>query len=362
MKAEAGVTRIGLIGCGNISGIYLENCALMDGIEVTACSDLDRSAAQAAAERFGIEALSPDELLARPEIEIVLNLTTPQAHAEISGRALQAGKHLYSEKPLALSRREGRALLDRAARSGLLVGCAPDTFLGAGIETCRKAIDRGAVGRPVAGTAFMMCRGHESWHPDPGFYYRKGGGPLFDMGPYYLTALLTLLGPARRVSAAAAISFPERVATSEACRGAVLPVEVPTHLAGTIEFENGALVTMVMSFDVWRHGNHPIEIHGEEGSLQVPDPNTFGGPVRIARPGSESWEDLPLQEGETGNACGLGLVDLARAVRTGAPPRCSGDLAYHVLDLISAFEESAASGRHVEIMSRCERPQPLSRR
>jgi len=360
MKKPSDPTRTGLIGCGNISEIYLENAGRLDGIEIVACADIDPGAAVARAGQFDIEALSPEQLLARPDIELVLNLTTPQAHAEVSSRALRAGKHVYSEKPLALSLEEGRSLLDLARAGGLLVGCAPDTFLGAGIATCRKAIDCGAIGRRVAGTAFMMCRGHESWHPDPGFYYKKGGGPLFDMGPYYITALVHLLGPLRRLSAMASTSFPERVVTSPERCGEVIPVEVATHLSGTLEFESGALVTMAMSFDVCHHTNHPIEIHGESGSLQVPDPNSFGGPVRIARKDSGAWEELPLERGETGNARGLGAADLALAARDDGSPRCCGELALHVLEVICAFEESSRKGCRIEISSRCERPRPLA--
>lgn len=350
---------IGVIGCGTISGAYFSAARQFPVLNVAACADLDRSAAERAAERWGVPALTVEELLGRRELAMVLNLTVPQAHAEVTLRALSAGKHVYLEKPLALSREEGKRVLDAAATKDLRVGCAPDTFLGAGLQTCRRLIDSGTLGRVVAGTAFMMGPGHEGWHPNPDFYYRKGGGPVFDMGPYYLTALVQLLGPVRRVSAMAAATSPTRTIGSEPRRGERIPVEVPTHVSGTIEFVSGALVTLIMSFDVQAHTNHPIELHGERGSMQVPDPNTFGGPVRVRLAESGVWEEQPLVNGYTENVRGIGAADLAHAVLAGRPQRCHSSLAFHVLDVMQALHEAAAEGRHREIASRCERPEPL---
>ena len=239
---------LGIIGCGTISGAYFKATKMFPVLEPRACADINPAAAEKAAQTWNIEAVSVDELLARGDIDIVLNLTVPQAHAEVTLAALAAGKHVHLEKPLALGTEEGRRVLEAADAANLRVSCAPDTFLGAGQQTCRKLIDDGTLGRVVAGTAFMMNPGHERWHPNPGFYYLKGGGPVFDMGPYYLTALVNLLGPVRRVSAAAAMSFDTRTATSEARRGETFPVEVPTHVSGSLDFHSGAVVTLVMSF------------------------------------------------------------------------------------------------------------------
>ena len=350
--------KVGVIGSGTISGAYFKAARLFPVLTIVACADLNREAAERAAETWGVEALSVDELLTRPDIEIVLNLTIPQAHAEVTLQALAAGKHVHLEKPLALDRTEGKRVVAAAEAAGLRVSCAPDTFLGAGIQTCLQFLNSGELGRVVAGTAFMMIPGHERWHPSPDFYYQQGGGPLFDMGPYYLTALTQLLGPVRRVSASSATSS-ERTITSEPRRGERIPVEVPTHVSGTLEFANGALITLVMSFDVQHHTNHPIELHGEHGSLQVPDPNTFGGPVRVRLSDADVWEEVPLVNGYTGNVRGIGAADLAAALVTDRPHRCHSELALHVLDVMQSLHEAAEQGKHIALGSRCERPAPL---
>jgi predicted dehydrogenase len=266
---------------------------------------------------------------------------------------------VYCEKPLAVEKKDGKEVVALAKEKGLLIGCAPDTFLGAGHQTCRKLIDDGVIGKPIAGTAFMMLHGHESWHPNPGFYYLKGGGPMLDMGPYYLTALINMLGPVRRVCASTSMTFVERVASSKNRFGERLPVETPTHIAGTIDFQNGAVITMVTSFDVWYHSNHFIEIHGTEGSLQVPDPNCFDGPVKICRAGKELWEDVPLTHIYTDNMRSIGVADMARAIQQKIINRGNGDLAYHVLEIMHAFLESSESGKHITINSSCDRPDAL---
>ena len=351
--------KVGLIGCGNISSAYLRAAKTFQIMDISSCADINSVAAKKRSSEFGIQACSVDDMLNDNEIDIILNLTTPQAHAEINGRALEAGKHVHCEKPFAVVREDGSRILNLARQKGLLVGCAPDTFLGGGHQTVRKLIDDGVIGRPLAGTAFMMCHGHESWHPNPGFYYLRGGGPMFDMGPYYLTALVNLLGPVRRVAAFAEISFKERIATTKERNGERLPVEVPTHVAGTLEFHIGAIITMVTSFDVWKHSNHCIEIHGEKGSIQVPDPNGFDGPVRLFETGYEDWRDVPLTHGYTSNMRSIGVADMAQAIKTGRMNRCNGELAYHILDVMHAFHDSAANGKHVEIQSKCKQPDPL---
>jgi predicted dehydrogenase len=299
------------------------------------------------------------ELLADPAIEIVINLTIPATHAEVSLAAIAAGKHVQSEKPLAISRADGQQILAAAAAKGVRLGCAPDTFLGGGLQTCRKLIDDGEIGQPVGATAFMMSGGPESWHPNPIFFYQQGAGPMFDMGPYYLTALIHLLGPVVRVSGASRISFAERVATSQARQGERIPVEVPTYVAGLLNFASGPIASLITTFDVPGGSNLPnIEIYGSEGSLRAPDPNIFGGPVLLRRAGSKEWQEMPLSH-DSEVMRGIGVADMATAIRAGQPHRTSGELAYHVLDLMHAFEDSSQSGRHIEIESSCQRPAAL---
>lgn len=353
--------KVGVIGCGNISDIYLKNCTqTFDILEVAACADLIIERAQAKAEQYNIpKACTVEELLADPEIEIVLNLTTPGAHAEVCLAALNAGKHVYVEKPLAVAREDGQKILQTAKEKGLLVGAAPDTFLGGGIQTCRKIIDDGWIGQPVAATAFMMGRGPESWHPDPEFYYKAGGGPMFDMGPYYLTALIYLMGPIKRVTGSAQITFPERVIASQPKYGTKIEVEVPTHVAGILDFETGAVGTIITSFDVWASQLPRIEIYGSLGTLSVPDPNTFGGPVFIKKAGESEWKEMPLSHGYTENSRGIGVADMAYALRTGRSHRANGELAYHVLDIMHAFHDASEQGKHIMVESTCQRPAAL---
>ncbi len=352
--------RVGMIGCGNISPAYLTAARKFPSFRITACADVLPERARERAEEYGVpRACSVEELLDDPELDVVLNLTIPAAHAEIALRALRAGKHEYSEKPFALDRRDGREVLELARERGLRVGCAPDTFLGGGIQTCLELINEGAIGEPVAATAFMMSHGHESWHPSPEFYYQPGGGPMFDMGPYYLTALVSLIGPVRRVAGMTRITFPERTITSQPKLGQTIRVEVPTHVAGLLEFRSGAIGTIITTFDVWAAQLPRIEVYGSEGTLSVPDPNTFGGPVHIRTGTDREWREVPLTHGHTEQSRGIGLADMALAIQTGRPHRASGELAYHVLDLMQAFHESSEEGRFVEIESTCERPAPL---
>lgn len=352
--------KCGIVGCGNVSDIYFQAGRTFEAIEIVACADLIRERAKAKAREHNIgKVLPPERLLDDPDVQIVINLTVPRAHGEIALAALGAGKHVYNEKPIAVERDEARRLLVVGREKGLRVGCAPDTFLGAGLQTCRKILDDGWIGAPVCATAFMMHHGHEHWHPDPAFFYQRGGGPLFDMGPYYLTAMCALMGPVRRVSGATSTAFPERVVTSAPRKGERIAVMTPTHVAGTLEFQCGVVASMIMSFDVWGHHLPCLEIHGTDGSMMLPDPNTFGGPVWVKRGRDGDWREMPLTHGYAKNSRGLGAADMACALRSGRAHRANGELAYHVLDAMHAFGESASIGRHVELESRCERPVPL---
>ena len=354
--------KIGVIGCGNISSAYFRGIRKFPLMELVACADLDIERARSRAAEFQIpRALAVAELLADESIDIVVNLTIPDAHAEICLAALTAGKHVYVEKPLAVTREAGKQILELARRRGLRVAAAPDTFLGGGLQTCRKLIDDGWIGTPIAATGFMMGAGPESWHPDPNFFYQLGGGPMFDMGPYYLTALLFLLGPVRRVTASARITFPERTITSQPRKGDKITVNTPTHVAGVLDFATGAIGTLITSFDIMA-GTSPlpnIEIYGTDGSLRVPDPNRFDGPVFIKPRGAKEWSEVPLTHGYTEEGRGLGVADLAYAIRTGRRHRASGEVAYHVLEIMHGFHDSAREGKHYLLESACESPAPL---
>jgi predicted dehydrogenase len=351
---------VGVIGCGNISGAYMRMLKTLPVVQVAACADLRPEAAQALAEAYGVpRVLTVAELLAAPDIEIVLNLTTPQGHGEVALAALAAGKSVYNEKPLALTRAEGQQMLALAAEKGLRIGGAPDTFLGGGLQTCRELIDAGAIGTPVAATAFMMSRGHEHWHPNPSFYYQQGGGPMFDMGPYYLTALVSLLGPVQRVTGATRITRTERTITSQPRYGEVMHVEVPTHVTGLLDFAAGPIGTIITTFDVQASVLPWLEIYGTTGTLAAPDPNTFGGPVRLRLTGESEWTEIPVTRPYTENSRGLGLADMAEGIRTGRDHRANGDLAYHVLDIMHAIHDASTAGQHVRLESTCVRPNAM---
>lgn len=351
---------VGIIGCGKISDTYIRAIRSFPLLELRAVADIVPQRAETKALEHGVlRGVSVEELLADPAIEMVVNLTVPTAHASVGRAALAAGKHVYSEKPLATDREEGRALLDAARKAGLRVGCAPDTFLGGGLQTCRKLVDEGAIGDVIGISAFFAKRGLEAWHPNPAFFFKPGGGPLFDMGPYYLTALVSLVGPVRALSAIASVPFAERVVPEGMpLAGERIAVETPTHLASLLEFESGASGPMITSFDVWYSELPRIELYGSEGSLVVPDPNTFGGPVRLHRPG-EGTSDVLLPFGYTDDYRGIGAADMAYALRSGRPHRASGELAFHVLDVMETVFESAEAGRRLEVESRAERPRPL---
>jgi predicted dehydrogenase len=350
--------KIGIIGCGNISGIYLKNAARLEAIELAGCADLVEERARQAAEEHGCAAMSVDELLADDSIELVLNLTVPKAHHDVALRAVRAGKHVYNEKPLTIEVEDARNLLAEAESQGVRVGCAPDTFLGAGLQTCREIIDSGRIGKPVSATAFMMCHGHEHWHPDPEFYYEVGGGPMLDMGPYYVTALVSLLGPVRRLTGSSTIGLAERTIESEKKKGKTIEVEADTHIAGVLDFAGGAVGTIITSFDVWGHNCPKLEIHGTKGSLSCPDPNTFGGPVQI-REGRGDWQDVEITRPYAENSRGLGVADLAAAARSDRAHRCSGALAGHVLEIMTGIARASREGRHVEFAADIDRPEAL---
>ncbi|ADV65838.1 Gfo/Idh/MocA family protein [Deinococcus maricopensis] len=352
--------RIGVVGVGNISPIYLSAPRTFPALTITAVSDLDLERARARADEFGVpRALPLGDLLRDDDVDVILNLTIPAAHAEVALAAVEAGKHVYNEKPLSIDLEAGRTLLARAHERGVRVGCAPDTFLGGGLQTARKALDDGLIGEPVAATAFMLGHGPESWHPNPDFFYQPGAGPMFDMGPYYLTALVNMLGPVRRVSSSARASFAERIAGAGDAPGRRIPVRTPTHIASVLDFEAGPIATLVTSFDVWAADVPRLEIYGTEGTLSLPDPNTFGGPVRVRRAGSDAWTDLPLTHPYAENSRGIGLADLAAALRTGRAHRASGELALHVLEVMHATLRASDLGRHIDIHARPPRPDAL---
>ena len=354
--------KAGLIGCGNISGAYLRNKDVFRHLRVAKCASRRIESARATAEQFGLQAVTVDELLRDPEIELILNLTTPDAHAEVNLRALEAGKHVYTEKPFAVTREDAQKVIRLAAEKGLRTGCAPDTFLGGGHQICRKLIDSGAVGTISGGCAIMANRGPEGWHPNSGFYYLKGGGPLMDMGPYYITALVNLLGPVKRVAGFSSRAVDLRLGR-DANLGKTYPVEVDTHFAAVLEFASGAAINLTMSFDVFRLSGQMencIELWGLDGALRTPDPNTFNGEVRFANAETGSgWKTPENTFVYNGNMRLIGLADMAAGIELGRPHRCSGELAYHVTDVMWSILESAETRQTVELESTCTRPAPL---
>ncbi|MGI5900155.1 MAG: Gfo/Idh/MocA family protein [Christensenellales bacterium] len=367
MKKVIKKIRIGFVGCGAISGIYFKNITgLFDELEIAGVCDLIPERAQNAAEEYGISRIYSDmhELFSDPNVDIVLNLTRPYEHFEVTKAALLAGKNVYSEKPLGASLGEGVELMRLAKEKGLMIGGAPDTFLGAGIQTCRKLIDDGFIGEPLGASAYMVCRGHETWHPDPEFYYKYGGGPMMDMGPYYLTAMVSLLGGISSVTGMSKTSFDQRTITSQPHYGDTIDVEVSTYVTGLMQFESGAIGTIFTTFDVYKSETPRIEIYGSKGTLSVPDPNTFGGPVRLLRGrqrGEESsFVEMPLLFPYAQNSRALGLADMAKAIATGREFRACGDLTLHVLEVMCGFETASKSKTFVQIESKLtKRPQMM---
>ncbi len=362
---------VGIIGCGNISAAYLKLAPLFSGVEMRACADIDAKAAQARAREFGVRADTVEGLLAASDIDIVVNLTIPAAHYAVSKAILDAGKHVYSEKPFVLSLKEGQDLKRRADKKGLRIGSAPDTFLGGAHQFVRSLIDKGKVGRITSGTCHVMSHGMEHWHPNPDFFFAPGGGPILDLGPYYISNLVQLIGPVERVAALASIPATERTITSKPRYGQTVPVTTPTTIHALMEFANGAAITFNASWDVWNHGHAPIELYGEEGTIFVPDPNFFGGEVRFttrAVPVNRlpKWEHafaVPNQahgEGMMANYRAAGLADMALGIIAGRPHRCSLEMSLHVIDVMTRILKSGETGKFVAMQTTCERPEALS--
>jgi predicted dehydrogenase len=350
---------VGIVGCGVIATQYLTTIEQVPSLRLVAVSDVDPTRAQAVAgARTGVRALSVDELITDPRVEVVLNLTPPAAHAEVARRAIAAGKDVYGEKPLAATTAEARQVLQAAAAARVRIGCAPDTILGTGIQTARKAIDDGAIGSPIAATATMMSAGPERWHPNPDFFYLPGGGPLLDMGPYYVSSLITLLGPVASVIGAASHTRKTRTIGSGPRQGETLPVTTDTHVTGVLVHDSGVLSTLVMSFDAVATKAAPIEVHGDRASLVAPDPNFFEGEVLLRAAGDESWQTLPVSAGYEGARRGCGLADMA-STPLDQEPRAGGTLAFHVLDIMESLLASAASGQVAVVSSTCARPMPV---
>jgi predicted dehydrogenase len=351
--------KIGIIGVGKISEQYFAELPKLPGLELVAVADLDEARAAEVAAEQGVESLSVDALLADPRIDAVLNLTIPAAHVEIGTRALAAGKHVYSEKPLALAPAEAVEMLALAGRAGLRVGSAPDTVLGTGVQTARAVLDAGVIGNPVGANAFWVSPGHELWHPAPQFYYEPGGGPLFDMGPYYLTALVTLLGPVVRVSGAIGRSDRERVVATGPRAGESIAVAVDTHVTAILEHASGVSSTLTVSFDVWASRIPNIEVYGTSGTISVPDPNRFSDPVQVWTSAEPDWREVPPSAGYADAGRGYGLADMARAIETGRAHRASGELAFHVLEIMDAIIRSGHEHRVIELESTASRPEPV---
>ncbi len=351
--------KIGVIGVGSISDTYLRNLTgvYSQMIEVVGCSDLILERSEKAKRRWDLPTTfeSTQELLADPVIEAVVVLTTPDGHFDTCWEAVSAGKHVYVEKPLCLTVEQGRALVSHAQAMGVQLSVAPDTCLGRSHQVALEAIDDGLIGHPVAASAVMLCHGHESWHPNPSFFYRPGAGPLLDMGPYYITALVSLMGPVVSVQGAAQTTFFEREVLSEPLKGTKINVEVPTHVAALLQFESRSIATLVTSFDVWDSKTPHIEIHGSLGSMILPNPNWFDGEVLVSRFDDRVWRSLSPHVNDPIDRRGLGAIDLVRAVRVGQEPLLSGSLGLHVLEVMEAIAVSAESGERIEVSKPLER-------
>jgi predicted dehydrogenase len=361
---------VGVVGCGNISAAYFRLAPLFKGIEMRACADINMDAAKARAKEFRLRAETVDGLLKARDIDIIVNLTVPAVHYEVSRQVLEAGKHVYSEKPFVLSVKEGLDLRKRAEKAGLRIGSAPDTFLGGSHQQARNLIDTGKVGKITSGTCYVMSHGMEHWHPSPDFFFQPGAGPVLDVGPYYVTDLIQLIGPVKQVAALSSIPARERTITSKPRYGERIPVNTPTTIHSILEFANGAVVTLNASWDVWKHGHAPIELYGEEGSLFVPDPNFFGGELRYTRHGDlmkklPKWDHplgVPNQQhaqGAIANYRTAGLADMAIAIAEGRPHRCSMEMALHAIEVMAGILKSGETGKFVAMQTTCERPAAL---
>ena len=364
--------RVGIIGVGNVLNQYLDKIGVHPDVRVVALADVNAEATASRATEYGVpKALSPDELLADEEVELVLNLTPPKLHAPVTLKAIAGGKHVLSEKPFATSLDEAREVLEAARAAGVKVGSAPTTFLGSGMQTSRKLIDDGWIGRPVAAFGSFACRGYEHWHPNVDPFYSPGAGPMLDIGPYIVTNLVNFFGPAARVSASAGRSSETRPRPDgKGGYDGVIGIDTPTHITGTIEFEAGGIATLIVSWDVWNHNLPHLEIYGTGGSLATPNPDHFSGAPILRRgeprdlsldmtpPGGGDWRETSITHRDDAYR-GIGLAEFGHAIRAGIEPRTGGAFAYHVLEILLAFEASASLGRHVDIESTCERPRPL---
>ncbi len=362
---------IGIIGCGNISTTYFKLAPMFKGLKVVACADMNMAAATARAEEYGCVAQSVDDLLANKAVDVVINLTIPDAHFGVSKTALQAGKHVWSEKPLVLSLEEGVELRELAAAKNLRVGCAPDTFLGGSHQFVRAMIDEGKFGRIVAGSSAVLSHGMEMWHPSPDFFFLPGGGPMLDLGPYYVANLINLIGPVKRVAALANATFPTRTITSEPRNGEVIPVKTPTNIHALLEFHNGATVNLSTSWDIWANKRVNMELYGETGSVFVPDPNFFGGPVEMSGPDNiikeaEIWDHPFGVNNQThgdrtfANYRSAGLADMVAAMAEGREHRASLERTLHGVDVMLSILKSGETGQFVTLSTTCTQPEPLS--
>tara|TARA_B100001123_G_C15321126_1_gene1027934 strand:- start:2130 stop:3212 length:1083 start_codon:yes stop_codon:yes gene_type:complete len=349
--------KLGIIGCGNISDAYFSGSISAKNISIIACSDINNDTAIKKAEMYDIEALNISELLSNNEIELIINITNPQSHKEVTLSILNSGKHAYSEKPLALSVSDGLEIIKASKDTGYRIGCAPDTFLGSGIQSTIKGLNEHKIGNIFGGSVMFLCPGHESWHPNPEFYYLKGGGPVMDMAVYYITALVNMLGPVKSVLGKVTNGFEKRVCTSEERNGDILKVEVPTHSTSILEFSSGVIINMVMSFDVQNSDITPFQLWGTHGTMNVPDPNTFEGRPMIKMKDEDNWRSLNYNFAI--NSRIFGVVDMVRALKDNRPHRANGDLALHVLETMIACEKSSAIGKPIKIQNICEIPKPL---
>ncbi|AUW42965.1 Gfo/Idh/MocA family protein [Rhizobium leguminosarum] len=367
MTRELGV---GIIGCGNISTTYFSLAPLFKGLKVLACADINAQAAEARAKEYGVKAQTIDELLVNDEIDVVVNLTIPDAHFRVSKAILEAGKHVYSEKPLVLSLEEGEELRRIAKQKNLAVGCAPDTFLGGAHQLARKFIDDGGIGRVTSGACYVMSPGMEMWHPNPDFFFLPGGGPILDLGPYYIANLINLIGPVKRVGGMTSMASPTRTITSEPRNGEIIPVKTPTTIQALLEFVNGATVTLTASWDVWSHRHANMELYGTDGSLYVPDPNFFGGVVEASGRDKdikplEAWEhpfgkiNQENPNGARANYRTAGLADMVMALIEGRDARCSLDRTLHGVDVMTSILKSGEEGRFIDLTTTCTQPAAL---
>jgi predicted dehydrogenase len=339
---------VGVVGCGIIAKVYVEGSTAFDSFDVVACADLDADSADAFADVHGLQASSVDDLIVDPSIDIVLNLTPPAAHAAVIRAALEAGKHVYTEKPVTTTVAEGRDLLAEADRRGLRIGCAPDTFLGSAYETARELIAQGEIGTPLAATATFLVGGPDNWHPNADVFYQAGGGPMLDIAPYYLTAIASLLGPYRAALGLASTPTPERRFGVGPRAGESFAVDVPTHAVAALQLDSGALATVTVSFEAFGQYNSGLVVHGSGGSLELPDANFFGGPVRI-RNGDGEWKPVAYATPGPKETRGIGLDEMLAAIREERPHRASGALGLHVLETALAALQSAEEGRTIEI-------------